>query len=225
MFPVKHHLVGDLPPVVHRAAAWAGLTISDRAATQLFHYHDWLATEAIAAGGLGPAEASRIWERHIADSLLCGYAWAGNPPPSLADLGSGVGLPGIPLAIVFPSSNVTLIDRSGRRCSMLRRVARVLELEVTVVEADVTSVAAPLERFPALVARAAFPPGDAVPIVASLLEPGGSAVIPLKRGGTPPPSFDASAFEMTTSLVAVPDDVLDATVWLLRMQVRDDDSH
>jgi 16S rRNA (guanine527-N7)-methyltransferase len=225
MFHGKHPAVGDLPAVVHRAAAWAGLSLSDRAAAQLILYHDWLATEAIVAGGLGPAEAPRLWERHIADSLVCGYAWAGTPPRTMADLGSGVGLPGIPLAIVFSTTDVTLIDRSGRRCGLLRRIGRVLDLEVTVVEADVAAVTASRNRFAAVVSRATFPPGDAVGMAASLLEPGGTAIIPLQRGGAPPTLGEPSVATVTTSLVAVPDNVLDATVWLLRMQMRDDHSH
>jgi 16S rRNA (guanine527-N7)-methyltransferase len=220
MFHGKHPTAEDLPPVVHRAAAWAGLDITDDAAVRLVQYHDWLCDEAITAGGLGPAEASRVWERHIADSLICGFAWNTAPPPAMADLGSGVGLPGIPLAIVFPTTEVTLIDRSGRRCTLLRRVARILDLPITVLEADLAANPAEWGRFPAIVSRATFPASDVVTIAPRLLESGGIAVIPIQRDG-PRPSLAAPP-EISASIVEVPPNVLDATVWLLRMQTRDD---
>jgi 16S rRNA G527 N7-methylase RsmG len=201
------------------------LELTAEAAGKLFRYHDWLATEAIAAGGLGPGETSRIWDRHIADSLVCAFPWAATPPPALADLGSGVGLPGIPLAIAFPATRLTLIDRSGRRCGLVRRAARILDLDLTVVEADIVTQASLLGTFPAVVSRATLPLDVAVATIPEFLEPGGVAVIPFQRGGSRPSVVEPPSAGTEVSIVAVPDNVLDATVWLLRMQVRDDDSH
>src|SRR5690606_33665571 len=56
-------------------------------------YHQWILTEAVPAGGIGPAEVDRLPDRHLADSLL--YARFFAPPKRLWDLGSGIGLPGI----------------------------------------------------------------------------------------------------------------------------------
>jgi 16S rRNA (guanine527-N7)-methyltransferase len=53
---------------------------------------------------------------------------------SIADVGSGAGLPGIPLAICLPSVNVTLIERMGRRAGFLRDVIAVLGLSNVMVE-------------------------------------------------------------------------------------------
>lgn len=207
----------SLPDVVQRAASWAGFPLSPEAAGRLLRFGEWLATEATAAGGLGPAEPERIWPRHLADSLVLGFPWATQAPPALCDLGAGVGLPGIPLAVALPDTAVTLIDRSGRRCRLMRRAARILGLDVDIRQQDVERD--PIEAFPAVVSRAAFPPERAVALAAAGLSPGGTAVLALQHGGTTPdlPVVPAAC---TAELVLVPADILDAPVWLLRMQHR-----
>lgn len=93
-------------------------------------YHDILATEAVTLGLLGPREANRIWDRHIGNSL-----WVVLPPPhlvpigaSVADVGSGAGLPGLAWAIARPDLTVTLIEPLLRRAEFLHRSVSVLGL-------------------------------------------------------------------------------------------------
>lgn len=63
------------------------------------------------------------------------------PHHRILDLGSGVGLPGILLAIQFPNHSITLVERRQRRANFLRIVVSQLELRnVTVVAEDVTSL-------------------------------------------------------------------------------------
>lgn len=123
-------------------------------------YADWLAGEAAAAGGIGPNEEGSLLDRHILDAMTF-LAPLDRSPDTLLDVGSGAGLPGIPLAIVLPGSSVTLVDRSGRRCDLLKRAVRVLGLEnVEVLHADVTR----LEHTPeVVVSRASLPPSDLLP--------------------------------------------------------------
>ena len=62
--------------------------------------------------------------------------------PAVADIGSGAGLPGIPLAVCMPGANFTLIERMGRRAGFLRNVLAVLGLSnVSVEEADIDELA------------------------------------------------------------------------------------
>jgi 16S rRNA (guanine527-N7)-methyltransferase len=64
------------------------------------------------------------------------------PCPRIADVGSGAGLPGIPLAIVMPGAEFTLIERMGRRAGFLRNVKAVLGLSnVQVEEAEMEKIA------------------------------------------------------------------------------------
>lgn len=122
-------------------------------------YEAWLREEAIAGGGLGPSERSQITERHVLDSLLFAVAAAdvaSEAPPEVLDIGAGVGLPAIPLAIVWPDTRVVALDRAGRRVGLCRRAIRVLGLEnIEVVQDDVSAFD---RRFPLVTSRASLPP-------------------------------------------------------------------
>ncbi|HDL42259.1 MAG TPA: hypothetical protein ENG98_04520 [Actinobacteria bacterium] len=115
---------------VERCEQLIGRTLSETQKSQLRSYADWLADEALVAGGIGPREVDRLWDRHILDSaafrvVLPADGATGAP---IVDIGSGVGLPGIVLAILLPSTSVTLLDRSGRRHTLQKRALRILEL-------------------------------------------------------------------------------------------------
>ena len=187
----------------------------------LIDYHDWLLAEAIPAGGLGPREGERAWERHIADSLTFARAWVGRTPPTeILDAGSGVGLPGIPLALAWPDCRITLLDRGGRRVRLLRRIVRILALpNVMVAQGDVFAVA---DEWEGVVARGAVTPPEAVGLANRLLVPGGTAVVGLSRRPEPPERGPdlvhlAGALGLRASVEPVPHDVLDAAAWLLIM--------
>ena len=65
--------------------------------------------------------------RHLRDSLVLATALPG-APESLADVGSGAGLPGIPLAVIWPQTPVVLIESIGKKAQFLRHVAASLPL-------------------------------------------------------------------------------------------------
>ena len=73
--------------------------------------------------------------------MTFGVGWDA-PPDEVLDVGTGVGLPGIPLAILFPETMVTLLDRGGRRVRLLHRAVRVLGLpNVVIAQGDAFAVA------------------------------------------------------------------------------------
>ncbi|HJP97368.1 MAG TPA: 16S rRNA (guanine(527)-N(7))-methyltransferase RsmG, partial [Rhodanobacteraceae bacterium] len=85
----------------------------------------------------------KMVSRHLLDSLAALPFLHGE---TLADLGSGAGVPGIPLAIVRPDLAVTLIESSGKKARFLREAARTLPLpNVTVREARVQDAAGPYD--------------------------------------------------------------------------------
>ena len=95
-------------------------------------YHQWLAEQATLRGLIGPRETPKLWERHIFNSAVL----AGVMPEhaSVADIGSGAGLPGIPLALARPDLKVYLIEPLLRRTTFLEEVVEALQLDnVTVV--------------------------------------------------------------------------------------------
>lgn len=185
----------------------AGFSL-DRAQIELLGtYRDWLRTEAIPAGGLGPAEENRLNDRHLADSLLFARPFT-NPPESLADLGTGVGLPGVPLAILWPETKVHLVDRSGKRIDLARRACRVLGLENVVSHhVDLENLS---RHFPAIVSRATIPPDRMSRHLRRLLLPGGLAVV----GG----SWTSEPDMPDWDTVEIPAEILDRAIWLLIMR-------
>ena len=187
----------------------------------LEEYGKWLRGEAIPAGGLGPREGERIWGRHLADSLLFAVGWPQAAPIEILDVGTGVGLPGIPLSILWPQSRITLLDRGGRRVRLLYRAVRVLGLtNVVIAQADAFAVA---DEWAGMVARGALRAPEMVGLSARLLSAGGCAVLGLSRQATPPErtrelSGIAEALGLSPELVEVPSEILDAPAWLLIMR-------
>jgi len=195
-----------------RAATWAGVSLDRSQLDRLSDYHRWLADEAMKAGGIGPSEAPRLWQRHIADSLLflTGVASEGR----CADLGSGAGLPGLPLAIALPDASITLVERSRRRCDLLRRAVRILGLaNCTVMEEDLTAVDLQVDS---IVSRAALPPEAIVRAVTPFAVAGTPAIIGYSHEDSPPPP-PLGAQLIRVELVSVPTEVLDTAAHLLRI--------
>src|SRR6266511_4383554 len=83
----------------------------------LNRYIDILTSRGIERGLLGPREAPRLWERHILNSVVV----VSRVPQgaSVADVGSGAGLPGLVWAIARPDLQVTLIEPLLRRATFL----------------------------------------------------------------------------------------------------------
>lgn len=201
-----------------RAAAWAGLELDSAKYGLLAEFGAWLAREGIEAGGIGPDEGARIVDRHLADSLVFAGGW--NAAPSrILDVGAGVGLPGIPLAIALPETEFTLLDRSERRCLLARRAIRVLALRNVAVErSDVGDVTT---TWPVMVFRASLTPERALAVAASLLEPTGCAVVGLSRNAEPEDLPEAPTGTVLDLLHTEPG-VLDSAAWLLRMTRTDE---
>jgi 16S rRNA (guanine527-N7)-methyltransferase len=96
----------------------------------LERYAGLLATEGVVRGLIGPREAPRLWDRHL---LNCGLLAPLVPTDAtVADLGSGAGLPGLVLAIARPDLRVALVEPMARRVSFLDEA--IAELGLTNVE-------------------------------------------------------------------------------------------
>jgi len=108
---------------------------------------------------------------HLLDSLAMHPHVAGIA--TLADLGTGPGLPGIPLAIVFPELQVTLVESNGKKARFLREAVRQLGLgNARVAEARAEAVDEPA-AFEAITARALATLPDILAVGGHLLRPGG----------------------------------------------------
>lgn len=132
-------------------------------------FADLLCTAGVERGLIGPREPERIWDRH----LLGGAAISGLVPEGaqVVDLGSGAGLPGIPLAIARPDLGVTLVEPMQRRVSFLEQAVQTLGIPVTVRRARAQEL--PSASCQVVVARALAPLPELLAMVLPLLRPGG----------------------------------------------------
>lgn len=196
-----------MKPYWIRAAEHVGLDLQPEQIVQMDRYRIWLTDEAMPAGGIGPDESDRIDQRHLADSVL----FAAEIPVEAEvvwDLGSGAGLPGIPLAICLPEKEMVLIDRAGRRVDLLRRAVRVLELaNCSVSHVDIGDLSGEVD---VIVSRASLPSQELLSAAKSLLRPGGTAI----AAG----SWRSRPEHEGWTTIEIPPQVLDQTVWLLIMR-------
>lgn len=120
MFHVKH---GEPPPAAE-AVFGERLPLACR-------YTELLATAGVERGLIGPRETDRLWDRHVLNSAAVGELV--EPDQWIADIGSGAGLPGIPLALARPDVHVTLIEPMLRRSEFLSEVVEELGIDVRVI--------------------------------------------------------------------------------------------
>ena len=166
MFHVKHEGLGSA------AAAW-GVPLDEGQVDRLAAYERLLASRGGELGLVASGDLDRIRERHLLDSLR--GAVAVEPADRLAiDLGSGGGLPGIPVAIARPDLRVILAERRRNRAAFLDLAVA----ELGLANAEVAT--GPVERLGARAdlafARAFADAARSWRVAAPLLGPGGRLV-------------------------------------------------
>ena len=141
---------------------------------------------------VSPGDLDRFEERHIGDSLRALPLLEAIPAGPIADVGSGAGLPGIPLAIAS-GRYVRLIEPRRRRAAFLEKCLRRLKLpgEVLSITAEEAADDSRYARaHPFVVARALAPPEEALELVLPLTTPGGIAAIYLGASAKIPPGAE-----------------------------------
>jgi 16S rRNA (guanine527-N7)-methyltransferase len=132
-------------------------------------YADLLCTEGVVRGVIGPHESARIWSRHLLNSAaLSALVPIG---ARVIDVGSGAGLPGVPLALARPDLVVTLVEPLARRVAFLTEVVEALDVDVTVVRARAQELAR--GEHDVVVARAVAPLDRLARMTVPLLREGG----------------------------------------------------
>lgn len=118
----------------------AGITLPENQKQQLVGYVELLHKWNKAYNLTSVRRPEEMLVRHILDSIVVEPHLQGS---RFIDVGTGPGLPGIPLAIVRPDSHFTLLDSLGKRVRFLRQVQHELHLE------NITPVQSRVEEFPA----------------------------------------------------------------------------
>ncbi|MCE6997073.1 16S rRNA (guanine(527)-N(7))-methyltransferase RsmG [Saccharothrix sp. S26] len=135
-----------------------------------------LSRHGVERGLIGPREVDRLWERHVLNSAV--VAELIPEGARVVDVGSGAGLPGLPLAIVRPDLELTLLEPMARRVAWLTECVDVLGLKVTVLRgrAEEGPVRERLSGSDVVTARAVAPLERLTRWCLPLLRPGGRLV-------------------------------------------------
>lgn len=160
----------EFRPRLLEAASQLSLKLSAEQLDKLLEYLALFARWNVAYNLSAIRDPAQMLERHIIDSLsvvdLCGDG-------SLIDLGSGGGLPGVPLAIVHPERPITLLDSNGKKTRFLFQVAATLPLPNVQVVNERVEEFQPPRKFRAVASRAFSPLADMVSGSEHLLASGG----------------------------------------------------
>jgi 16S rRNA (guanine527-N7)-methyltransferase len=123
-------------------------------------------------------DPSRALEDHLADSLVALELREMRGASTIADLGAGAGLPGLPLAIALPGAQVALVESSSRKCRFIERVIDACgTTNARAVHARMESWTDGLRSFELVTARALASLEVVAEYAAPLLRVGGTAVV------------------------------------------------
>lgn len=157
-------------------------------------YVEHLATSGVERGLIGPREADRLWDRHV---LNCAVV-ADLVPDSanVVDVGSGAGLPGIPLALARPDLRIVLVEPLARRVEWLEEIISDLGLSLTVERgrAEENAIRRRWEGADVVTARAVAPLARLAGWSLPLLRTGGTMLA--VKGASAPQEIDRDAAEV-----------------------------
>jgi len=155
-----------------RDAESLDVALSAEQITQLASYVELLERTAVPRGMIAASDADRLWRRHVLDGLRGAHVVPAEG--TVADLGSGAGIPGLPLAVAVPTSRFVLTETRRLRASFLE--AAIDEIGLTNVSVELGKAEDVPKRFQACVARAFAPPVETWTTAERLLAPGGVLV-------------------------------------------------
>jgi 16S rRNA (guanine527-N7)-methyltransferase len=157
----------------------------------LARYEELLRAWASKLDLVSDSDLPRLRYRHIDDSLRLLPLLDELPPGPCVDVGSGAGLPGVPLAIADPSRSWRLLEPRRRRAAFLEEVVRELELDAEVVVSTAEQAAIDIGPVHALaVGRALAEPPAALALLAPLVGESGVAAVFLGRTAEVPPGAE-----------------------------------
>ncbi|MFD7689803.1 16S rRNA (guanine(527)-N(7))-methyltransferase RsmG [Streptomyces sp. NPDC059781] len=207
----------ELPPAPEQAREVFGDRFEDAV-----RYAELLAEAGVQRGLIGPREVPRLWERHL---LNCAVLSEVVPEGvTVCDVGSGAGLPGIPLALVREDIKITLLEPLLRRTNFLTEVVELLGLDhVTVVRGRAEEVMGKLPSVHVVTARAVAPLDRLATWGIPLLRPYGEMLA--LKGDTAEEELKSAATALSklgaveTSIVHVGEGVVDPMSTVVRVEV------
>jgi 16S rRNA (guanine527-N7)-methyltransferase len=153
-----------------RATAALGLALADTQVATLERYLDLLEKWNRVYNLTAIRERSRMVTHHLLDSLAVLPHVRG---PRVLDVGSGAGLPGIPLAVAGPALHVTLLESNHKKSAFLTQAVAELQLANVQVVTERVESWQPEARFDTIVSRAFAELGEFASLAGRLLAPQG----------------------------------------------------
>ncbi|MEU7054548.1 16S rRNA (guanine(527)-N(7))-methyltransferase RsmG [Streptomyces sp. NPDC046197] len=207
----------ELPPAPEQARDVFGDRFADAV-----RYAELLAEAGVQRGLIGPREVPRLWERHL---LNCAVLSEVVPEGvTVCDVGSGAGLPGIPLALVREDLKITLLEPLLRRTTFLTEVVELLGLDhVTVVRGRAEEVMGKLPPVHVVTARAVAPLDRLAAWGIPLLRPYGEMLA--LKGDTAEEELKSAATALSklgaveTSVLHVGEGIVDPLSTVVRVEV------
>jgi 16S rRNA (guanine527-N7)-methyltransferase len=149
--------------------------LSESAAAQLRELHRLLIDDPLAPTAV--RDPRKVIDDHLADALVALELDPVRSARTLADLGSGAGVPGLPLAIALPRATVALVESAARKCAFLERaIDRCAVANARAIHARAESWHEGIESFDVVTARALAPLEVVAEYAAPLLVIGGTLV-------------------------------------------------
>ncbi|CAL9497238.1 16S rRNA (guanine(527)-N(7))-methyltransferase RsmG [Streptomyces sp. enrichment culture] len=207
----------ELPPAPEQAREVFGDRFADAV-----RYAELLAEAGVKRGLIGPREVPRLWERHL---LNCAVLSEVVPEGvTVCDVGSGAGLPGIPLALVREDLKITLLEPLLRRTTFLTEVVELLGLDhVTVMRGRAEEVMGKFTPVHVVTARAVAPLDRLATWGIPLLRPYGEMLA--LKGDTAEEELKSAATALSklgavgTSILQVGEGVVDPPSTVVRVEV------
>ncbi|MEI7704589.1 MAG: 16S rRNA (guanine(527)-N(7))-methyltransferase RsmG [Deltaproteobacteria bacterium] len=158
-----------------------GIDLDGRQLATLGRYADRLLAWNRKVNLTAITDPGELAEKHLVDSLSLAPEVRG--AATLLDVGSGAGLPGIPLAVLLPGLDVTCCDTVAKKVAFVKAVAAELDLRVrgVAVRAEGNPEREGLPRAEVVVSRAFAEPGTWLPLAVRYLAPGGRVLATLGR--------------------------------------------
>ena len=174
---------------VKREADRAEFKLEDPALTALVEFVGILSHWAKRLRLVGTPDATLLVQRHLCDAFWVTRELQREGARRCLDVGAGAGLPGIPVAILNPTVELTLVEPKQRRCAFLQTAASRIELNITIASARIEQLS--LEPVDMAWSRATWSPARWLQIALPLLRPKGHVLVML--GSADPPSQPAGA--------------------------------
>jgi 16S rRNA (guanine527-N7)-methyltransferase len=144
----------------------------------------------------GATSLEDLVAQHLPDSFALASRLPPDGPASAIDVGSGGGLPALPLAVLRPLLKLRLIEPIAKKAAFLRTAVRELSLRERVTVVNARAEKAGSSTFDVAISRATLPPAEWMALGGHLVAPGGHVFVLASEGsepGPPPPPLTLAA--------------------------------